>query len=299
MSLMDYNHVVTIAEIGINHNGNLDIAKKLIEIAADAGCDAVKFQKRTIDVVYSQEELDKPRESPWGATTRDQKYGLEFTEEQYDEIDRFCKQKNIDWFASCWDEQSVDFISKYQSVTYHKVASALLTNDSLLKKLVASGRNIIISTGMSTVSEIDHALDVIGKEQLDTIMHCTSTYPSQPSEMNMDVIRSMVDHRYISDGDIKSSTSTKCFIPSDVRIGFSNHYSGLIWVPIAVAMGAKVLEFHITLDRTMYGSDQAASIEPDGVRRLVEGVRVAESMIGDGFKRVYDSEIPILKKLRR
>ncbi len=295
--LSSIGHTVTIAEIGINHNGNLDIAKKLIEIAADAGCDAVKFQKRTIDVVYSQEELDKPRESPWGTTTRDQKYGLEFTEEQYDEIDRFCKKKNIDWFASCWDEQSVDFISKYQSVTHHKVASALLTNDSFLRKLVASGRDIILSTGMSTVAEIDHAIDVIGKTQLDTIMHCTSTYPSQPSEMNMDVIRSMVDHRYISDGDPESPT--RCFIPGDVRIGFSNHYSGLIWVPIAVAMGAKVLEFHITLDRTMYGSDQAASIEPEGVRRLVEGARVTESMLGSGFKRVYDSEIPILKKLRR
>lgn len=294
--LTSLDHTVVIAEVGINHNGNLDIAKKLIEIAADAGCDAVKFQKRTIDVVYSQDELDKPRESPWGTTTRDQKYGLEFTEEQYDEIDRFCKEKNIDWFASCWDEQSVDFISKYQDVKYHKVASALLTNDSFLRKLVADGRDIILSTGMSTVAEIDHALDVIG-HRLDTVMHCTSTYPSQPTEMNMSVIRDMVEYRYIYDGDRDSPT--RCYIRDTARIGFSNHYSGLIWVPIAIAMGAKVLEFHITLDRTMYGSDQAASIEPEGVRRLVEGVRVTESMIGDGFKRVYDSEIPILKKLRR
>lgn len=281
---------MTVAEIGINHNGSLDIAKRLIDVAADAGCDAVKFQKRDVDLVYSRDELTQPRVSPWGDTNGDQKRGLEFDRRQYDAIALHCKARGIEWFASCWDVNSIDFINRYDEVQYHKVASALITRDDLLAMMATSGRRTIISTGMSYATEIDRALVTLG-DSLDTVMHCTSTYPTSADEMNMNVIRVMKTRGMISDAGRDISIR-------NARVGFSNHYSGLIWVPIAVALGAKMLEFHITLDRTMYGSDQAASLEPEGVRKLVEHVRLTERMLGDGQKCVYDSELPVRKKLR-
>lgn len=289
--LSDTDRVVIVAEIGINSNGDVNLAKKMIDVAVDAGCDAVKFQKRTIDLVYTKEELDAPRESPWGKTNRDQKLGLEFSKDDYDEIDLYCEQKGIEWFASCWDEESVMFMSRYD-VAYHKVASALLTKDKLLAAMRDSGKKVILSMGMSSAAEVNAAVSVLG-ESLDTVLHCTSTYPTKPDEMNMKVLRSLSStHSFVDDQRVL------CQLDDSVRVGFSNHYSGLLWVPIAVAYGAKMLEFHITLDRTMYGSDQAASIEPDGVKRIVDGTRLTEQMLGDGFKHVYESEIPIRKKLR-
>ena len=277
--------VKIIAEIGINANGSVDIAKELIDVAADAGCDYVKFQKRDIDLVYTKEELDAPRESPWGKTNRDQKRGLEFGIDEFNQIDVHCARRNIGWFVSPWDVNSVDFIqTHFPHVPYHKVASALLTNRSLLEKLAGTGKPIILSTGMSTETQIKQACDVLGSS-LSVLMHCTSTYPTKPEEMNLSFIRKLVDER---------DASSRSY-----SIGFSNHYSGLLWVPLAIAMGAEMLEFHITLDRTMYGSDQAASIEPEGVTKLVEHARLAEIMLGSGQKRVYDSELPIIKKLRR
>lgn len=289
MSFNDRNKVVLVAEVGINHNGSIDIAKRLIDVAVDAGCDAVKFQKRDVDIVYTSEELAAPRVSPWGTTNGDQKRGLEFGRDEYDAIAAHCYVRDIPWFASCWDLNSIEFMNQYD-VEYHKVASALVTRDDLLDAMAASGRRTIISTGMSSIGEVDHALDRLGPS-LDTIMHCTSTYPTSPDEMNMRVLACMRKFGRMRDEETAISTR-------GARIGFSNHYSGLVWVPIAVAYGARVLEFHITLDRTMYGSDQAASIEPDGVKKLVEHVRLTERMLGDGVKCVYDSELPVRKKLR-
>lgn len=291
MRFSSKSRVVTVAEIGINHNGQVDIAKKLIDVAADAGVDAVKFQKRTVDRVYTQEELAAPRQSPWGITNGDQKRGLEFGKTEYDAIASHCRLRGVEWFASCWDLESVDFINAYDEVAYHKVASALLTRDDLLAAMVSSERRVIVSTGMSSIDEITHALDIIGSS-LDTVMHCTSTYPTTPDEMNMRVISNMWKC------SLARTTDSPIINTRGARVGFSNHYSGLIWVPLAVALGARVLEFHITLDRTMYGSDQAASIEPDGVKKLVEHARLAERMLGDGVKCVYDSELPVRKKLR-
>jgi N-acetylneuraminate synthase len=286
---------VLIAEVGINHNGDIELAKRLIDVAADARCDFVKFQKRTIDLVYTKEELDAPRESPWGTTNREQKFGLEFTSAEYDEIDRHCRTRGIGWFASCWDVESVGFMDRYD-VDHHKVASALLTDTRLLAAMAMSGRGTILSTGMSTVREIRHAVETLGSS-LECIMHCTSTYPTVPDEMNLSVIDTMVCERLILHGS--ADAQKNCEVPPGVLVGFSNHYSGLLWVPMVVALRAQVLEFHVTLDRTMYGSDQAASIEPEGVKRLVEHVELAERMLGDGFKHVYDSELPVKKKLRK
>lgn len=270
--------VFIIAEIGINHNGDINIAKKLIDIAAETDVDAVKFQKRTIDVVYTKEELDKPRESPWGTTNREQKNGLEFNEEEYWEIDRHCSKKNIMWFASCWDKGSVDFIEKYNPPCY-KIASPLLTNDELLKYTRDKGRPIIISTGMSTVEEINHALDIIGQKNT-IVMHCTSTYPSTLDILNLNVIKTFKSY-------------LKC------PVGYSGHSAGIIPPVMAVTLGACAIEKHITLDRSMYGSDQSASIEPAGLRRMVSYIRKCAETLGDGNKKVYDSEIAIRKKLRR
>lgn len=290
--LDDFDRVALVAELGINHNGSLDVAKRLIDVAADTGCDAVKFQKRTVELVYSADELDKPRESPWGSTNRAQKLGLEFGIEEYGELDAYCRSRGIEWFASCWDLESVKFIDQFEGVRYHKVASALVTRRDLLRAMRDSGRSVMLSTGMSTIEEVETAIVELGSS-LDTVMHCTSTYPTAPSEVNMSVIDTMRCGRSLTD-----DTGRRCRIPFGTRVGFSNHYSGLVWAPMAVALGAQVLEFHVTLDRTMYGSDQAASIEPDGVRRLVEHVRLAEEMLGDGVKRVYDSELPVRAKLR-
>jgi len=266
------------AEIGINHSGDVNIAQKLVSAAAVAGCQAVKFQKRTIEVVYSAEELARPRESPFGTTNGDLKRGLEFGYEQYRAIDGFCRQQGILWFASCWDEASVDFIEQFDPPCY-KIASASLTDDNLLRHHRRYGRPIILSTGMSTVEQIDHAVEVLGTENL-IILHCTSTYPSQPDELNLRVIP-MLKERY------------------QVPIGYSGHEVGLQTTYAAVVLGACFVERHITLDRAMWGSDQAASVEPHGFMRLVRDIRVIERALGDGVKRVYDSEVPVMNKLRR
>ena len=267
-----------IGEIGINHNGDLSIAKQLITAAAQAGCDAVKFQKRTVEVVYSPQELARLRESPFGTTNGDLKHGLEFGEAEYREIDAFCQEQGIDWFASCWDENSVDFIEQFAPPCY-KIASACLTDDALLRYHRKTGRPILLSTGMSSFEEIDHAVAVLGKENL-LLLHCTSTYPSQLEELNLSVI-STVRHRY------------------GVPVGYSGHEVGLVTTVVAVALGACAIERHITLDRSMWGSDQAASVEPHGFAKLAKDIRAVESALGDGIKRVYDSEIPIKQKLRR
>ena len=267
-----------VAEIGINHNGSLELAKKLIDAAALAGCDAVKFQKRTIDVVYTAEELAKPRENPFGPTNGDLKRGLEFGQKEYEEIDRYCKEKDILWFASCWDEGAVDFIEKFNPPCY-KIASASLTDDALLRYHRRFGRPVIISTGMSTQEQIDHAVEVLGLRDL-IILHCTSTYPSKIEELNLNTIRTL-RARY------------------GVPVGYSRHEVGLATSVGAAALGANMLERHMTLDRAMWGSDQAASVEWQGFWRLVKDVRALELAIGDGVKRVYPSEVPIMQKLRR
>lgn len=267
-----------IGEIGINHNGDVELAKKIINAASVAGFDAVKFQKRTVDVVYSEEELLRPRESPFGNTNGDLKRGLEFNEEQYKIIDEYCKKQGIIWFASCWDENSVDFIEKFNPPCY-KIASASLTDDDLLKYHKKTGRPIIISTGMSTTEEVEHAVKILGEDNL-AILHCTSTYPSKPEELNLKVIQEL-DKKY------------------NVPIGYSGHEVGLSTTLAAVAMGACIVERHITLDRAMWGSDQAASLEINGMMRLVRDIRVIEKAIGDGIKKVYESELPIKDKLRR
>ena len=270
--------VYVIAEIGINHNGDLNIAKQLIDVAVECGCDAVKFQKRTISTVYTSDELDKYRESFFGTTNRQLKEGLEFGEEEYAEIATHAKDLAIDWFASCWDEHSVDFIEQFEPPCY-KIASASLTDDSLLYHHKQFGRPIILSTGMSTLEEIDHAVDLLGKEDL-ILMHCTSTYPSQTDELNLRVINSL-KQRY------------------EVPVGYSGHETGLVTTAAAVVMGACCVERHITLDRSLWGTDQSASIEPIGLKRLVRDIRTIEQASGDGNKRVYESELPIKKKLRR
>jgi N-acetylneuraminate synthase len=267
-----------IAEIGINHNGDVELAKKLIAAAVVAGCDAVKFQKRTVDVVFTKEELDRPRESPFGTTNGQLKYGLEFNEAQYREIDTYCREHGILWTASCWDEGSVDFMEKFNPAFY-KIASASLTDDNLLRHTRKTGKPLILSTGMSSLEEIDHAVEVLGKDNL-MLMHCTSTYPSKLEELNLRGIKSL-EARY------------------QIPVGYSGHEVGLATSLAAAVLGACSIERHLTLDRSMWGSDQAASIEPQGMHRLVRDIRGVEVAMGDGVKRVYESEIPIRAKLRR
>jgi N-acetylneuraminate synthase len=267
-----------IAEIGINHNGSVDLAKRLISVAVAAGCDAVKFQKRTVDVVYSPEELARPRESPFGETNGDLKYGLEFGVDEYREIDRYCKAVNIPWFASCWDEASVDFISAFD-VPCFKIASASLTDDALLRKTRAAGKPIILSTGMSTTEEVDHAIAVLGTQDL-IVLHACSTYPADYEELNLLAIRTMHE-RY------------------GLPVGYSGHETGIATSVASVVLGACCVERHISLDRAMWGSDQAASLEPNGISRLVRDIRLVERSMGDGVKRVFEREYPVMKKLRR
>jgi N-acetylneuraminate synthase len=267
-----------IAEIGINHNGDVDIAKQLIDVAVEAGCNAVKFQKRTVEVVYTPEELARPRESPFGSTNGDLKRGLELGPDQYQEIDRYCREKEIHWSASCWDEQSVDFIDRFD-VPFHKVASATLTDDGLLKHVRAKGRPIIMSTGMSSHDEIDHAVQVLGKSQL-VLLHSCSTYPANYDELNLRVIP-VLRQQY------------------GVPVGYSGHETGIASSVAAVAIGACVLERHVTLERSMWGSDQAASLGPSGITRLVRDLRLVEMSMGDGVKRVLPREVPVMQKLRR
>jgi len=267
-----------VAEIGINHNGDVGLARQLISAAVLARCDAVKFQKRTVDVVYSAEELARPRESPFGTTNGDLKRGLELGVEQYEAIAEYCSMHQVTWYASCWDAGSVDFMEQFNLPCY-KVASACLTDDELLRHHRRMGRPIILSTGMSTLQQIDHAVDVLGTQDL-ILMHCTSTYPSQVDELNLRAIRALKE-RY------------------GVPVGYSGHEVGLSTTVAAVALGACMVERHITLDRAMWGTDQAASVEPQGFARLVRDIRAVERAMGDGVKRVYDSELPIQQKLRR
>jgi N-acetylneuraminate synthase len=267
-----------IAEIGINHNGDLDIAKRLISVAVAAGCDAVKFQKRTVDVVYTQEELAKPRESPFGNTNGDLKRALEFGYEEYQDIDAYCKAVRIPWFASCWDEESVDFINQFD-VPCFKIASASLTDDNLLRYTRATGKPLILSTGMSTIEEIDHALSVLGTDNI-ILLHACSTYPALYEELNLRAIPAL-RARY------------------DVPVGYSGHETGIPSTVAAVVLGACCVERHITMDRAMWGSDQAASLEPNGMSRVVRDIRLIEQSLGDGEKRVFEREYPIIKKLRR
>ena len=267
-----------VAEIGINHNGDLDIAKKLISLALASGCDAVKFQKRTVDVVYSAEELARPRESPFGTTNGELKRALEFSKEQYQAIAAYCREVKIAWFASPWDEASVDFLEAF-APPCHKVASASLTDDGLLRHIRATRRPVVMSTGMSTQEQVDHAVEVLGTKDL-ILLHTCSTYPSQYGELNLRTMETM-RKRY------------------GVPVGYSGHESGLAPSIAAVAMGACMIERHITLDRAMWGSDQAASLGPSGLTRLVRDIRMVEQSMGDGVKRVQPTEVPIMKKLRR
>lgn len=267
-----------IAEIGINHNGSVKLAQRMIDIAVATGCDAVKFQKRTVDVVYSKEELNRERKSVFGNTNGDLKRGLEFGEKEYKEIDRYCKEKGIIWFASCWDEASVDFIEKFNPPCY-KIASASLTDDNLLKHTKSKGKPIILSTGMSTMEQIKHAVSILGEENL-VILHCTSTYPSNANETNLKVIETL-------------KREFNC------PIGYSGHERGVTPSVIAVALGACCVERHITDDRTNWGSDQAASLEMAGLYHMVRDIRQVPELLGDGIKIVYPREIPIREKLRR
>ena len=267
-----------IAEIGINHNGDVDLAKRLISVAVAAGCDAVKFQKRTVEVVYTAEELAKPRENPFGTTNGDLKNGLEFGEDDYAEIDTFCRSVKIPWFVSPWDEGSVDFMEQFKTPVY-KIASASLTDDNLLRHVRKTGKPVIASTGMSTYDEIDHAVEVLGKDNL-ILMHTTSTYPAKYEQLNLRAIPEM-EKRY------------------GVPIGYSGHETGIPTSVAAAVLGACAIERHITMDRAMWGSDQSASLEPNGISRLVRDIRLCEQSMGDGIKRVYEEEVPVMKKLRR
>ncbi len=273
-------HVYVVAEIGINHNGSMDICKDLIDIATESGCDAVKFQKREIDQVYTQEFLDSPRESPWGSTQREQKMGLEFSAEQYKEIDKYCKEKDIDWFASAWDLKSQKFIQQFDC-RHNKVASAMIVFPELLRMIAKEGKHTFISTGMCTYNDIQKAVDIFREESCPfELMHTVSTYPMKIEDANLNVI----------------STLRRKF---NCDIGYSGHEVGLTVSYAAVAMGITSLEKHITLSRAMYGSDQSASIEPHGIRTLVVKVREIEKAMGDGEKRILEDEIPIANNLRQ
>ena len=267
-----------VAEIGINHNGDIEIAKELIGIAAEVGCDAVKFQKRSVDLVYTPEELAQPRPSPFGETNGDLKRGLELGRETYEEIAAHCKDVGILWTASAWDEPSVDFVAEF-GVPFFKIASASLTDDALLRHHRRYGKPIVLSTGMSTLAEIDHAVEVLGRDDL-VLLHCTSTYPADVRELSLRCIQTLRE-RY------------------GVPVGYSGHETGLATTVATAALGACFIERHVTLDRAMWGSDQAASVEPQGLRRLVRDIRLVEAAMGDGRKLLRDSEIPVARKLRR
>jgi N-acetylneuraminate synthase len=268
-----------VAEIGINHNGSVEIAKSLIDVAVKNGVDAVKFQKRTPELCVPPDQQNHMRETPWGYITYlDYRYKTEFGVNEYREIDRYCKQKNIPWFASVWDEPSVDFLQQFNPICY-KIPSASLTDNNLLLHARSTGMPVILSTGMSTMEQIKKAIEVIGEDNL-LITHATSTYPCDPAELNLKMIRTLVE-------------TFSC------PIGYSGHEVGLIPTVVAVSMGACMVERHITLDRAMWGSDQAASVEPGGIERLVMYIRVTEQSLGDGVKRVYESELSSLRRLRR
>ena len=272
--------VFITAEIGINHNGDIEIAKKLIDMAKICDCNAVKFQKRTVEKVYSKEVLDAPRESPWGTTTREQKLGLEFNKKEYDVINSHCKEKQIDWYASSWDIDSQLFLQNY-NLKYNKVASAMLTNKRLLDVIAQERKHTFISTGMSTIEQIKNAVDIFKQYECPfELQHSNSTYPMKLGEANMKCIETLRNE-------------------FNCNVGYSGHEdSSYIVCVIAVVFGATSIERHITLKRSMYGSDQAASLEHPGLDRMVRDVRRVETIIGDGVKRIWDSEIPVMKKLR-
>ena len=276
----DGHPAYVIAEIGINHNGDLNIAKRMIDAAVHAGADAVKFQKRTPNVATPPEQQHQMRETPWGYITYlEYRYKVEFNEEQYAEIDSYCRQRNIPWLVSVWDEPSVDFMERFDTPAY-KIPSASITDFNLIRKARATGKPLILSSGMSTMEQIKMGVAIAGEENL-LLMHCTSTYPCEPEELNLKVIQTLRDE-----------------FPT-LPIGYSGHEVGLVPSAVAVAFGACMVERHLTLDRAMWGSDQAASVEPGGFERLVKYIRVTESSLGDGVKKVYDSEKASIQKLRR
>lgn len=269
-----------IAEIGINHNGSLDLAKKMIAGAASAGADAVKFQKRTPEICVPKDQWNIERDTPWGRMTYiDYRYKVEFDENDYAEIDRYCKDNNILWTASCWDEPSVDFIEQFNPA-FHKAPSASLTDISLLNRMKSTGKPLIVSTGMSSMEQIEFAVNELGQDNL-LIAHATSTYPCKVEELNLRMINTL-----------------QAAYPN-IPIGYSGHETGLAPTWAAVSLGATFVERHVTIDRAMWGTDQAASVEIGGLFRLVSNIRDIEKSLGDGIKRVYDSEIPVMKKLRR
>ena len=272
--------IVIIAEIGINHNGDMSICKELIDVAANSGCDAVKFQKRDIDKVYTQEFLDSPRESPWGTTQREQKFGLEFSVDEYKEIDKYCKEKKIEWFASAWDLNSQKFLQQF-NCKYNKIASAMIVYEELLRMVAKEGKHTFISTGMTNYNDIQKAVDIFRNENCPfELMHTVSTYPMKVEDANLRVINTLRD-KYNCD------------------VGYSGHEVGLAVSYAASAMGITSLERHITLDRTMYGSDQPASVEPRGFITLTSKIKDIESSMGDGIKVILDQEVSIANNLRQ
>ena len=272
--------IFVIAEIGINHNGDMAICKQLIDVAVDAGCDAVKFQKRDINLVYTQEFLDSTRESPWGTTQREQKQGLEFTEKEYQEINRYCRHKNIEWFASAWDLNSQKFLQQFDC-NYNKIASAMIVYEELLRMVAEEGKHTFISTGMTTYDDIQKAVDIFTSTGCSfELMHAVSTYPMKDENANLKMIHTLRE-KY------------KC------DVGYSGHEVGLAVSYAAAALGISSLERHITLDHSMYGSDQSASVEPSGFKNLIGAVRKIELALGDGVKRTIEEESPIANNLRQ
>jgi len=272
--------IIVIAEIGINHNGDIDICKQLIDVAAYSGADCVKFQKRDIDQVYTQEFLDSPRESPWGTTQRDQKLGLEFGADEYQEIENYCKDKGIEWFASAWDINSQKFLRQFNS-KYNKVASAMIVHRELLKEIASEGKHTFISTGMTTYDDIQTAVDIFRKADCSfELMHTVSTYPMKDEDANLNMIKTLREK-------------------FNCNVGYSGHETGLAISYAAASLGISSLERHISLDRSMYGSDQSASIEPEGFKHLVGAVRKIEVAMGDGIKKTIEAEAPVAENLRQ
>ena len=273
--------VFIVAEIGINHNGDVELAKKMIDVAKNAGCDAVKFQKRTIEKVYSKEVLDSPRDSPWGKTTREQKLGIEFGQREYDEIDRYCFLHDMEWYASAWDVDSQKFLRQY-NLKHNKIASAMLTDYKLLETVAEEKKLTFISTGMSTMDEVRKAVEIFKKYDCPfELMHCNSAYPMDVSEANLLCIPAL-------------KKEFNC------NVGYSGHeVAGYLVCVSAVLLGATSIERHMSLDRTLYGSDQVASLEPLGWTRLVRDIRKVKQILGDGKKRIWDSELPAKEKLRK
>jgi N-acetylneuraminate synthase len=277
---VEINEIYIVGEIGINHNGDMKICKELIDVAASSGCNSVKFQKRDIELVYTKEFLDSPRESPWGTTQREQKQGLEFSYDEYKEIDSYCNDKNIDWFASAWDLNSQKFLQQF-NCKFNKIASAMIIYDDLLMMVAKEGKHTYISTGMSTMEDIEKAVEIFRKENCSfELMHTVSKYPMKDTDANLHVINTLRDH-------------FKC------NVGYSGHETGIAISTAAAALGISSLERHITISRAMYGSDQSASVEPAGLRQLVGAVRKVANAMGDGVKRIIDDEKPVAENLRQ